>query len=366
VTAERLDELTALAKREPGRDKVFHYLPFCFAGSRIVLWTCLYRNNPLMMSTDLNVLKDELAVADPNYFLNVPTLLERVRRGVEDAVAKQGGLGQKLYERGHTAAMKLRHGTGTLSDRLFAGIAGKMVFPKIKRKIGPSLEFLICGSAPLSEETQAWFEMIGIPVYQVYGLTETTAIVTMDLPDAVAPGRVGFAVPGVEAKLGEEDELLCRGPNICSGYWNRPDATSEAIVDGWFHTGDQCEVDAAGNWRIVGRVKNLLVPESGHNVAPEPLEQKVREACSAVEQAVVVGHGRPFLSVIVTGNVAQNQIATALERVNKELPHYRRLRKFHHSEELFTPENGLLTANQKMKRGVIEKHFSVAINRMYA
>ena len=140
--------------------------------------------------------------------------------------------------------------------------------------IGDNLKALICGSAPLSLETQLYFMMLGIPVLQVYGLTETTAICTMDDPRHVEPGRVGPAIRGIEMKLGENDEIIVRGPNIFPGYWNRPQETAKALRDGWFHTGDQGEVDATGNWRIIGRIKNLIILGSGHNIAPEPIEDE--------------------------------------------------------------------------------------------
>jgi long-chain acyl-CoA synthetase len=208
--------------------------------------------------------------------------------------------------------------------------------------------------------------MLGITVYQVYGLTETTAIVTMDKQGKVEAGRVGMTINGCEMKLSDDNELLCRGPNIFAGYWNRPDETANAIRDGWFYSGDQAEVDAHGNWKIIGRVGNLLVPESGHNVAPEPIEQKLMEALDTVEQCVVVGHGKPFLTAIVTGEVEQAQVDAAMEAVNNVLPHYRRIRKIHCSNELFTIENGLLTANQKLKRKAIIQHYEHAIRDMYA
>jgi long-chain acyl-CoA synthetase len=358
-------ELNTMGGERSGDDKVFHYLPFCFAGSRIVLWTTLYRGNPLMMSTDLLQLKEELQAADPNYYLNVPTLLERIRRGVNDMLEKRGGVVCGLYRRGERAFSRTLAGDAGWGDRLALAVAGRMIFPTIKKRIGASLEFLICGSAPLSEETQRWFEMIGIPVYQVYGLTETTAIVTMDQPGEARSGFVGKSIEGIELQITDDGELICKGPNVCGGYWNQPEATQEVIRDGWFYTGDQFEVDERGNWRIIGRVKNLLVPESGHNVAPEPIEQAILESSERIEQAIVIGHGRPFLSAIVTGDISDEDVANALAQINDELPHYRRIRKHVLAGELFTPENGLLTANQKMRRKVIEQHFSSQIEGMY-
>ena len=117
--------------------------------------------------------------------------------------------------------------------------AKRLVFPKIKKRIGPNLVALICGSAPLSEETQLFFMMLGIPVLQVYGLTETTAICTMDDVHDYTPGRVGPAIPGIEMKLGENHEILVRGPNVFPGYWNRPETTAKVLKEGWFYTGDQ-------------------------------------------------------------------------------------------------------------------------------
>ncbi|RLB44967.1 MAG: hypothetical protein DRJ42_31015, partial [Deltaproteobacteria bacterium] len=179
-----LPTVTASLERLMGKrgedDVVFHYLPFCFAGSRIVLWTCLYRNNPIHMSTDLNDLKTEFTAARPHYFLNVPTLLERIKNGVEDNLMDQNPAVVALYERAKRAYRRDVCGRGRVADGMILAAARALIFNKIKAKIGPRLECLICGSAPLGEDTQVWFEMLGIPVYQVYGLTETTAIATMD------------------------------------------------------------------------------------------------------------------------------------------------------------------------------------------
>lgn len=245
-----------LSGQRSAPDEVFHFLPFCFAGSRVMLWTQLYRGNPLMISTDMTNLVQEIVTANPNYYLNVPAVLERIRSGVNDKLAQRGGVAEKLYDAGLAAARKRLDGTATLRDRINLGLAQRFVFSQIRATIGSRLEFLICGFAPLSPDTQAWFEAVGINVFQIYGLTETTAIVTIDKPGQVETGRVGHAIAGVEIRLSDAGELLTRGPHIFKEYWNRPEATADAIRDGWFHTGDQAEVDADGNWRIVGRIEN--------------------------------------------------------------------------------------------------------------
>ena len=363
TTVHDLDRLMSVAGCG---DHPFHYLPFCFAGSRIMLWTQLHRATPLMLSTDLNALVQEIGTADPAYSLNVPALLERIRWGVIAGVKKKGGLASALYSAGEAAFKRGLGGEARFLDSFTLGLTRRIVFNAIRTRIGKRLGFLVCGSAPLSEDTQRWFEMLAIPVYQVYGLTETTAIVTMDRPDEIEPGLVGATIPGVETQVTEAGELLLRGPNVFAGYWNRPEATQEALQEGWLHTGDQVIQDERGRWKIIGRVKNLLVPESGHNIAPEPLEALVVEHCEGIEQAMLVGHGRPWLCAIVTGSAETREIEKGLDAMNSQLPHYRRIRKYMYSATPFSDENRQLTANQKMRRAQIESDFQTQIEELYA
>ena len=361
-TNARLDLLMG---PQEAADRVFHYLPFCFAGSWILLLTCLTRHSLLTMSTDLNKLADELKLAAPQYFLNVPALLERIRTGVEDQISKKGSAVQTLYQKGKAAWLRRYHGQSAAFDLLWLALADAVLFSSIKKKMGPNLKALICGSAPLAKETQFFFFMLGIPVLQVYGLTETTAICTMDDPREVTPGRVGPAIPGVEMKLGEGDEVLVRGPNIFPGYWNRLEATAKTFADGWFRTGDQGEVDERGNWSIIGRIKNLIILSSGHNIAPEPIEEMVLKHLPGAQQVVLMGNGRGYLSALITGDVTSDRVEKALETVNAQLPHYKCVRAFHLNAEPLTIESGLLTANGKLKRDAIAAHFQAQIEGLY-
>jgi long-chain acyl-CoA synthetase len=355
-------ELSKMARRRRGGERVFHYLPFCFAGSRIVLWSQLYRGRPLMLGTDIGQLQQELKTADPHFYLNVPMLLERIQRGASQRIKERGGVIAALFERAALAHAAEQQRAG---DRVLLALARVLLFPRIKRMIGESLEFLICGSAPLREDTQRWFQMLGIPVYQVYGLTETTAIATIDDTHNVRAGRVGHAIEGCELRLSEQGELLCRGPNVFRGYWNRPEASAAVLDGGWFHTGDRVELDERGSVKLIGRVKDVLVLESGHNVPPELIEQRLTGALSGVEQAVVVGHGRPYVAAIVTGAIPDAELERMSDVVNADLPHYMRVRKLFRAPEPFTAENGLLTANQKLKRKAIESRYEHAIEQMY-
>ncbi|HEX3352009.1 MAG TPA: AMP-binding protein [Terriglobales bacterium] len=362
-TSGRLD---LLMEKKPGQDRVFHYLPFCFAGSWIMLLTCLLRGSLLTLNTDLGKIANEMRTVGPDYFLNVPALLERMRKAVDEQLWKTGGLVRTIYTRAKAAWIRKQEGKSRFSDTLYLSLANAAVFPTIRRKmIGENLKALICGSAPLNVETQLYFNMLGIPVLQVYGLTETTAICTMDDPRHVQPGRVGPAISGIEMKLGENEEIVVRGPNIFPGYWNRPQETAKALRDGWFHTGDQGEVDAAGNWRIIGRIKNLIILGSGHNIAPEPIEDELLQHLPGAQQIVLIGNGRGYLSMIVTGNITRDQAQTAVDALNAQLPHYKQVRAFHVHAEPFSIENGLLTANGKLKRDLIAARLQNEIEEMY-
>jgi long-chain acyl-CoA synthetase len=362
-TTERLDQLMG-PTHEP--DRVFHYLPFNFAASTILMLSCLARESVLTLSTDLNRLADEIRLASPNYFLNVPTLLERVRRGVEDAIAKRPALIRSLFARARTAWQRQHVGRGRALDAFWLALGRALIFRKIRERFGTHLRALICGSAPLAPETQQFFLMLGIPALQAYGLTETTGICTLDDPRVpVEPGYVGTAITAIEMKLAENEEIVVRGPHIFPGYWNRPEETARVLQEGWFHTGDQGEVNVRGNWRISGRIKNLIILNSGHNIAPEPIEEKIARLLPAAQQVVVVGNGRGYLCVLVTGAVEPAAVQAALDAVNPELPHYRQIRNFTIVRDVFTAESGLLTANGKLRRDAINARYASEINAMY-
>jgi long-chain acyl-CoA synthetase len=362
-TSARLDSLMG---GRSGQDRIFHYLPFSFCASWIAMLTFLSRGSLVTLNTDLTRIAVDMPGTAPHYFLNVPQLLERMRRAVEEQITQRGGLVLAAYSRARAARLRQKEERAQTGDGLWLWLADTLVFPAIRKKmVGENLKALICGSAPLTPETQDYFDMLGIPVLQVYGLTETTGICTMDDPNNVVPGRVGPAIPGIEMRLGENEEIVVRGPNVFAGYWNRPQQTAEALRDGWFHTGDQGEMDASGNWRIVGRIKNLIVLGSGHKIAPEAVEEELARHLPGAQQVVIVGNGRGYLSAIVTGNVSGEQVQAALDAVNLELPHYKQVRAFCLRREPFSVDSGTLTAMGKLKRDVIAARMKSEIEEMY-
>jgi long-chain acyl-CoA synthetase len=367
-TSERLDLLMNRdEKTRAAQDRVYQWAPLNFAAAWITTLTSLLRGSSIFLNTDLTKIAAELRTVEPDYFVNVPALLERVRRAVDEQLWKTGGIVRMIYVKAKAAFMRKYEGHATVADSLWLRLANTAVFPTIRKKmIGSNLKALICGSAPLNLETQLYFMMLGIPVLQVYGLTETTAICTMDDPRDYEPGRVGKAIPGIEMKLGENDEIIVRGRNIFAGYWNRAEETAKVLREGWFHTGDQGEVNERGNWKIIGRIKNLIILNSGHNIAPEPIEDEILVLLPNAQHVVVIGNGRSYLSAIVTGNVSGDQVQSALDAVNRDLPHYKQVRAFRISSEPFTIENGLLTANGKLKRDLITNKFAGEIEQIYA
>ena len=363
-TTERLDQLM---RGSHGPDSVFHYLPLNFAASWIATLSFLSRESVVTLSTDLNRLADEIRLAAPHYFLNVPTLLERVRRGVDDAIAKRPAAIRSLFAKARDASQRRQTQTAKPFDAFWLALGRKFIFSKIKERFGPHLRALICGSAPLAPETQNFFLMLGVRILQVYGLTETTGICTMDDPHGtVDTGHVGPTIEGIEMKIAENEEIVVRGPNVFPGYWNRQEETARVLQDGWFHTGDQGEINAHGNWRIIGRVKNLIILNSGHKVPPEPIEDKIAQLLPGAQHVVIVGNGRGYLCALVTGPVEPAAVQSALDAINSDLPHYRQIRNFTILRETLTPDGGLLTAMGKLRRAAINTRFAQEIDALYA
>jgi long-chain acyl-CoA synthetase len=205
----------------------------------------------------------------------------------------------------------------------------------------------------------------------------------MDEPGRVEPGRVGRAVPGIEMTVASNGEILVRGPHVFPGYWQRPAETAKALEGGWFHTGDQGEADASCNWKITGRLKNLIILNSGHNIAPEPLEHDLAAALPEAQQVILLGNQRNFLSALLTvapsadgagatepgsnGNSGPTvaKIQSALDALNSGLPHYKQIRAFRVLPEPFTVENGLLTTMGKLKRDAIAARYAGEIQLLY-
>ncbi|MCA8921050.1 MAG: AMP-binding protein [Planctomycetes bacterium] len=358
----RLAELTGLAW---GEEHALHYLPLCYAGSRVVVHAALRRGATLTLLADPRQLGDALLRAAPHYMLNVPLVLERFRAAATDGVQARGARAATLLQAAVAAQTAPPRG---LRRRALRAIASRTVVPKLRARFGPRLVGLICGSAPLSVACQQFYAALGVPVYQGYGLTETTALCTLDRPGAIRPGYVGSALPGVELTVDDEGEVLTRGPHVFAGYWQAPEASRAALNEaGWFRTGDLGEFDEAGRLRVLGRRNAVLVLQSGHNVPPEPIEEALREAVGAGAQVCVAGHGRPHLVAVVAGDGLQRDaVDTAIRGYNAGVSGPRRVLGFHLVRAPFSEAEGTLTSNLKLRRRAIHARYARQLEAIYA
>src|SRR6185436_10698423 len=270
------------------------------------------------------------------------------------------------------------------------GIADKLVFSKIRERLGGRFQYALSGGAPLSRDVAEFFWGAGVPIFEGYGLSETAPVLTVNTPDHVKMGTVGQTIPGVTLRIAEDGEILGKGPNIMQGYWNLPEATAEVIdADGWFHTGDIGEIDAEGFLRITDRKKELIINAYGKNVAPAPIENALK-ASRFIGQAVVIGDRRKFLSALLVPDFevlkpwAEKQgigtadvsvllrdsrvralIAQEVDAVNTKLASFEKIVAWELLPNEFTLETGELTPTQKIKRRVINQKYGDVIERLY-
>ena len=328
----------------------------------------------------------------PQIMIAVPRLFDKVYGKVMSTTGLKGRLVAWAAEVG--GMMVDRRGRGEQPSRglrLRHRLADLLVFRKLRRQLGGRLETMICGGAPLSPVVGRFFLGAGIPLYEGYGLTESSPVLAANRPDRWRLGAVGSPYPGVELRLGPENEVLARGPSIMLGYWNNPEATRAAIdPDGWLHTGDVGEIDSDGYLKITDRIKELIVTAGGKKVAPQPIEGQT-QLSPYVAQAILVGDRRPYPALLVVPDFSRLQvwaaehgiqvedrtrlIATATVRRLMEqetLGRLQHLAQFERpkrvallSEEL-TVDTGLLTPTFKVRRRQVEQRFRESIEALYA
>jgi long-chain acyl-CoA synthetase len=295
------------------------------------------------------------------------------------------GVGAKVF--GHRVA---RTKPGWLLKTEFA-IADTLVFSKIKERTGGRLKLFISGGAPLAREIAEFFGAAGLLVCEGYGLTETSPVITCNRPDRLKPGTVGLPLEGVEVRIAEDGEILTRGPHVMKGYFGKPEATAEAIdPDGWFHTGDIGHLDPDGFLKITDRKKDLIVTSGGKNIAPQPIENRLKTN-RYFGEVVMIGDKRKFPAALVVPNfevleawAAQRGLATSgredlvsraavqehylglITELTPDLAQYEKIKKITVLPHEFTQETGELTPTMKVKRRVIAEKYRELIDKMYA
>jgi long-chain acyl-CoA synthetase len=368
------------------------FLPLAHVLTKAYALFCLEHQIRLAFATSVTDLAAEFPLARPTVIAAVPRIFEKVYEGARQK-AQADGKG-KIFDTAAQVAIdwstQRTNGKVALGTKIKHSVFDKLVYGKIRAAFGGQLRFAFSGGGPLGERLTHFFAGIGLDVYEGYGLTETSPLLTINAPGAWKPGSVGQAVAGTEIAIASDGEILARGPQIFSGYWNNPSATAEVMADGWFRTGDIGELDADGYLRITGRKKEIIVTAAGKNVAPAPLEDRLR-ASALISQAVVVGEGRPFVSALVALDeealgrwcTAQGrpvvpaaelvndeqlraEIGAVVESANNSVSRAESIREFVILPQDLSIENGDLTPTLKVRRSVVESAHAAAIEAIYA
>lgn len=368
------------------------FLPLAHVFARVVAVGCVENAVVLGHTNDIPNLIADLAVFKPNYVLSVPRVFEKVYNTAEQK-AIDGGKG-KIFAKAVDTAIEysraVESGDAGVLLKVKHAVFDKLVYGKLRAALGGHCEGAISGGAPLGERLGHFFRGAGVPVYEGYGLSETTAAVTANNEEHSRIGSVGRPVPGVTVKIADDGEILLKGPMVFSGYWRNEQATADAIRDGWFHTGDIGRLED-GYLFITGRKKELIVTAGGKNVSPAQLEDTIR-AHPLVSQCLVVGDQKPFIAALVTldpeavpgwlerkglpastplSELIRNpelraEIDAAIAGANKTVSKAEAIKKYEILETDFTIETGELTPTLKLKRNVIHQSYQEAIADLYS
>ena len=368
------------------------FLPLAHVFARVIAVGCMENGVVLGHTSDLPNLVEHLGVFKPHYVLSVPRVFEKVYNSARQK-AVDGGKGNIFDKATDTAiaySRALDSGGPGLVLRLKHTLFDKLVYGKLRAALGGQCEAAVSGGAPMGERLGHYFRGVGIPVFEGYGLTETTAAVTANNVEHSRIGSVGRPVPGVSIGIADDGEVLLRGPVVFTGYWQNEAATADAIRDGWFHTGDVGRLED-GYLFITGRKKELIVTAGGKNVSPAQLEDTIR-AHPMVSQCLVVGDQKPFIGALITidpeaapgwlerhglpadtsmEELAKNpnlraEFETAVAEANAKVSAAEQIKKFDVLATDFTIDSGELTPTMKLKRNVIHDSYKVAIANLYS
>jgi long-chain acyl-CoA synthetase len=370
------------------------FLPLSHSFERTVTYICLVNGVSIAHAEAIDTLARDLLLARPMLMTGVPRVYEkfyaRVIDGVRDQPAYKRAIfdwGKRLGER-RVAAMT----TGAPAQGgALHGLAERLVYSKVRARLGGRLNYLVSGSAPLPQFIGEFFYAIGIPLVEGYGLTETSPVLTVNPIAAPRFGTVGKAIPDVELRIDNDGEILARGPNIMKGYYNKPEATRAVLdADGWFHTGDVGSIDADGYLRITDRKKDLIVTSGGKKVAPQPIEVRLKSH-PLVSEVVLIGERRRYPAMLIVPDFyALDRLLNELGRpeepdreklvtrpdvvalyqelvdgVNRDLAQFERIKKLAVLPREFSITSGELTPSMKVRRRAVEESWKDVIEAMY-
>jgi long-chain acyl-CoA synthetase len=365
--------------QQPG-DVVLLFLPLAHSYGRLAHQAASFRGATVAFVADVARVPEALAAVRPMVLPAVPRVYEKVHASTLGEIERAGGLRRRigLWALGvGTRASRARregaraHSVFALQERL----AERLVFAKVRERLGGRLRVAISGAAPLSTDVMEFFHALGVPVLEGYGLTETASSATVNDPDDFRIGTVGRPVEGAEIRLADDGEILIRSGAVFAGYYRDPEATAAALTeDGWLRTGDVGELDADGFLRITDRKKDIIITAGGKNISPQNLENALK-ASRFVSQAIVVGDRRPYLTALLTldeaelaagENDPQDVARELVDDVNRDRTRVEQIKRFVILPRDFSLEEGEVTPTLKLRRKVIHEHFAAEIEQLYA
>ncbi|MEM9195616.1 MAG: long-chain fatty acid--CoA ligase [Myxococcota bacterium] len=368
---------------------LFLFLPPAHSFGRLVELAGPFFGAPLVMSS-VPTLAEDLRLAEPGFFPSAPRVYEKMRVKILTAVEGASGFRKAMFRWAMSVGERTIEPRATGAELgpilgLQARLAERLVWSKLRARLGlHQAEVLLSGSAPLSPEVHRFFLALGLNLLEAYGLTETCPGLTSNRPDKFRVGTVGLAFPGIELRLADDGEIQAKGPNITSGYLNRPEATAAAFDDGWFCTGDLGSIDDDGFVKITGRKKELLKTSGGKYVVPAKIEELLKRH-PLVQEAVVIGDARNYCVCLLAldeeeleswaatrdiesnaRKAAEEDIAAHVKAVNTELASFETMKAFRFMKEPLSVDNQLLTASLKVRRNKVVERYSTLIEEMYA
>ena len=375
-----------------GTGSTLLFLPLAHVFARFVQVACVETGSRMGHTADITSLLPDLGTFSPTFLLSVPRVFEKVYNSSRQK-AHGDGKGA-IFDRAESVAIAwstaLEQGRPGLGLRVQHAVFDRLVYGKLRAAMGGRIQYAVSGGAPLGARLGHFFRGIGITILEGYGLTETSAPSTVNLPTDIRIGSVGKPLPGTTVRTAEDGEVLVRGDQVFRGYWRNEAATAEVLRDGWFTTGDLGELDDAGFLRITGRKKEILVTAGGKNVAPAVLEDRLR-AHPLVSQCMVVGDQKPFIACLVTldpealpawaerhgkaGSTAAElaedpellaELQTAVDGANLAVSKAEAIRKFVVLTEDWTEQGGQITPSLKVKRKVVMDRYVDEVERLYA
>ncbi len=378
----------------PG-NRILTFLPLAHVLANAVSLASIVGGATQSHWADTTTVTLEFQRSRPHLILGVPRVFEKVRDSAQAGAKEKGAFGMALFERAEAAAIEYSKALDTpagpsTAQKLRLKMYDKLLFAKIKAAMGEAVQYTISGGSALSSDLGHFFRGLGVTVYEGYGLTESTAAITVNTPTDQVIGTVGRPVGGCSVKIADDGEILLKGPVVFKGYWQNDEATEKTFDGEWFKTGDLGELDDTGHLRVTGRKKDLIVTAGGKNVSPGPMEDRMRSH-PLVSQAVVIGDGRPFISVLVTldeeavgkwkaehnvpeqttvrelaaNAVLRAEIQDAVNAANELVSHAEAIKKFHILPRDLSEEEGEMTPTMKVKRNIVVDKFSREVEDMY-